>query len=46
MKLPAGIQKVTIVQRDDYWIFPPIGFLEIEEANIFIASIAAQREVA
>ncbi len=33
MKLPAGIQKVTIVQRDDYWIFPPIGFLEIEEAN-------------
>lgn len=33
MKLPAGVEKITLINRDASWIFPPIGFWEIEEAN-------------
>ena len=33
MKLPDNINNVTISKFQDYWIFPPIGFIEIEEAN-------------
>lgn len=33
MKLPENIDNVTISQSHDYSIFPPIGFIEIEEAN-------------
>ncbi len=33
MKLPLNIDKVTISQPEEYWIFPPLGFFEISEAN-------------
>jgi tetratricopeptide (TPR) repeat protein len=33
MKLPNNIDKVNLLEPDDFWIFPPIGFLEIEEAD-------------
>jgi hypothetical protein len=33
MKLPAGVEKITLLKRDISGLFPPIGFWEIEEAN-------------
>lgn len=33
MKLPNNIDKVTLSESADFWIFPPIGFLEIKEAD-------------
>ena len=33
MKMPSSINKVTISKSQDFWIFPPLGFLEIEEGN-------------
>lgn len=32
MKLPNNIDKITLLEIDDFMIFPPLGFREIEEA--------------
>lgn len=33
MKHPDNINRVTISKCQDYWIFPPLGFIEFEEGN-------------
>jgi hypothetical protein len=32
MKIPSQISKVTLNEPSGYWIFPPIGFVEIDES--------------
>ncbi len=33
MKFPGNISKVKVNNPSKYWIFPPIGFIEIDDAN-------------
>lgn len=33
MKHPNNINRVIIYKSPDYWIFPPLGFIEFEEGN-------------